>query len=96
MLEVWKKAVIHLECATDSEHIYDRIKKIHELREKLDKGEISLGASLLTPPRLRKQITDFFADEFSWLTGRPIVVARVTKVHNVQLVRWISFCVFRA
>ncbi|HCT5967356.1 TPA: hypothetical protein OT227_005475, partial [Klebsiella pneumoniae] len=37
----WKKAVIHLECAADSEHMYDRDKRINELREKLDKDEIS-------------------------------------------------------
>ncbi len=41
-LAKWKKAVIHLECATDSEHFYDRIKKIDEMREKLDRGKISL------------------------------------------------------
>jgi hypothetical protein len=41
MHEEWKKAVIHLECATDSEHFYDRIKRIDELRKKLDKSEIS-------------------------------------------------------
>lgn len=41
MYEEWKKAVVHLECATDSEHFYDRIKRIDQLREKLDQGEIS-------------------------------------------------------
>jgi S1-C subfamily serine protease len=41
MNEEWKKAVIHLECATDSEHFYDRIKRMDELREKLNSGEIS-------------------------------------------------------
>lgn len=41
MYEEWKKAVIHLECATDSEHIYDNIKRVDELRTKLDQGEIS-------------------------------------------------------
>jgi len=41
MHEDWKKAVVHLECATDSEHFYDRIKRMDELREKLDQGEIS-------------------------------------------------------
>ncbi|WP_171891179.1 hypothetical protein, partial [Klebsiella pneumoniae] len=41
MIEQWKKAVIHLECAADSEHMYDRDKRINELREKLDKDEIS-------------------------------------------------------
>jgi S1-C subfamily serine protease len=41
MYEQWKKAVVHLECATDSEHYRDRIDRIHQLREKLDRGEIS-------------------------------------------------------
>jgi S1-C subfamily serine protease len=41
MYEQWKKAVVHLECATDSEHFFDRIKRIDQLREKLDKGELS-------------------------------------------------------
>lgn len=41
MYEQWKKAVIHLECATDSEHFYDRIKRMDELKKKLDQGEIS-------------------------------------------------------
>lgn len=41
MYEQWKKAVVHLECATDSEHFYDRIKRMDQLREKLDRGEIS-------------------------------------------------------
>ena len=40
-MEKWKKAVIHLECATDKEHIYDRMKRIHSLQEKLTKCEIS-------------------------------------------------------
>ena len=39
-MDKWKKAVVHLECATDSEHIYDRIKRIESLRDKLNKGEI--------------------------------------------------------
>ncbi|CAG1065185.1 hypothetical protein BAC1_00763 [uncultured bacterium] len=41
MLEKWKKAVIHLECATDREHFSDRIKRIQELNEKLKKAEIT-------------------------------------------------------
>jgi S1-C subfamily serine protease len=41
MIDKWKRAVVHLECATDSEHFYDRIKRIDQLREKLDRGEIS-------------------------------------------------------
>lgn len=41
MYDQWKKAVVHLESATDSEHFYDRIKKMDELREKLDRGDIS-------------------------------------------------------
>lgn len=41
MYKKWKKAVVHLECATDSEHFYDRIKRIDQLRKKLDQGKIS-------------------------------------------------------
>lgn len=41
MLEKWKRAVIHLECATDSEHFYDRIKRIDEQRALLDQGQIT-------------------------------------------------------
>lgn len=41
MNEQWKKAVIHLECATDSEHFYDRIKRINQLHQKLNQGEIT-------------------------------------------------------
>lgn len=40
-MDKWKKSVIHLECATDSEHIYDRIKRIDSLRKKLDEGKIN-------------------------------------------------------
>ncbi|HCA3527089.1 TPA: trypsin-like peptidase domain-containing protein [Klebsiella quasipneumoniae] len=41
MTEQWKRAVVHLECATDSEHIYDNIKRTAELREKFKKGEVA-------------------------------------------------------
>ena len=41
MLEKWRKAVIHLECATNSEHIYDKIEKDNELYDKFKSGEIS-------------------------------------------------------
>jgi len=37
----WKKAVVHLECAADSEHVYDRLKRINNLLKKSKKGEIS-------------------------------------------------------
>ena len=40
-MDKWKKSVIHLECATDSEHIYDRIKRINSLWKKLDEGKIN-------------------------------------------------------
>ena len=40
-MDKWKKAVIHIECATDSEHIYDRIARIEGLREKLNNGDIT-------------------------------------------------------
>ena len=41
MLEKWKRAAVHLECATDSEHFYDRIKRIDEQRTLLEKGQIT-------------------------------------------------------
>lgn len=41
MNEQWKKAVIHLECATDSKSIYDRLDEEEELDKKLRKGEIT-------------------------------------------------------
>jgi len=41
MLEKWKRAVVHLECATDSEHIYDRLKRIDEQRALLNQGKIT-------------------------------------------------------
>lgn len=40
-MDKWKKSVIHLECATDSEHIYDRIKRTDSLWKKLDEGKIN-------------------------------------------------------
>jgi len=40
VVEKWKKAVVHLECASDSEHIYDRTKRIDQLREQLQSGQI--------------------------------------------------------
>lgn len=40
-LHKWKQAVVHLECATDSEHYYDRFKNIDRMRAQLDKGEIT-------------------------------------------------------
>lgn len=40
-MDKWKKSVIHLECATDSEHFYDRIKRIGSLWKKLDEGKIN-------------------------------------------------------
>jgi hypothetical protein len=41
MLNKWKKAVIHIECRTDSLHIFDKIKRITELRKKFESEEIS-------------------------------------------------------
>jgi len=41
MLQKWKKAVIHLECATDSDIFYERIKRIDEQRVLLEQGKIT-------------------------------------------------------
>ncbi|HGS6874727.1 TPA: serine protease [Klebsiella quasipneumoniae subsp. quasipneumoniae] len=41
MNEQWKKSVIHLECATDSESITEREKRTEELFESLNDGDIS-------------------------------------------------------
>lgn len=40
-MDKWKKSVVHLECATDSEHSYDRIKRIERLWKELDEGKIN-------------------------------------------------------
>jgi hypothetical protein len=40
VLERWKRSVVHLECATDSEHVYDRLKRIDELWVLLEQGKI--------------------------------------------------------
>jgi len=41
VIEPWKRAILHLECATDSEHFYDRIKRIDQQRALLEQGRIS-------------------------------------------------------
>ena len=41
VFEKWKKAVVHMECATDSEHFDDRIKRMNSLWEQLKRGEIT-------------------------------------------------------
>ena len=40
-MDIWKRAVIHLECAADSEHFYDRIKRIEHLRKEVEEGKIT-------------------------------------------------------
>jgi hypothetical protein len=40
-MDRWKKAVINLECAGDSEHFLDRFKRIEQLKQDLDKGHIT-------------------------------------------------------
>jgi uncharacterized membrane protein len=37
----WKQAVVHIECATDSEDYRDRRKRDDELRARMEKGEIT-------------------------------------------------------
>lgn len=49
MLARWKRAVIHLECATDSEHFYDRIKRMDQQRALLDQG-------MITPQQFAEEI----------------------------------------
>lgn len=41
MLEEWKRAVVHLEGACDSEHFYDFVERLNILRQRLEKKEIS-------------------------------------------------------
>jgi hypothetical protein len=41
MIEKWKQAVVHLECAADSEHFYDRAKRIEQQRALLNEGRIT-------------------------------------------------------
>ncbi len=40
-MDKWKKAVIYIECATDSEHFYDRLKRIEQLEKELNEGKIT-------------------------------------------------------
>jgi len=40
-MDKWKKSVVHLECATDSEHFNDRIKRIDKLRKELEEDKIN-------------------------------------------------------
>lgn len=44
MYEKWKKSVVHLECATDSQTFDKFMEKFKKLREKLDKKEITVEA----------------------------------------------------
>lgn len=44
MYEKWKKSVVHLECAKDSQTFNEFKEKIKKLREKLDKKEITVEA----------------------------------------------------
>lgn len=41
MLEKWKKAVVHLECATNSQSANDYMTRINELHDSITKGEIT-------------------------------------------------------
>jgi len=91
MLKKWKKAVIHLECATDSEHFYDLIRRIDELREKLDRGEISLqdfGNELITKSRdIRYHGTALFIihkDRRYLLTARHVLFDEVSARRELQ------------
>ena len=91
MLETWKKAVVHLECATDSEHFYDRIRRIDELREKLDRGEISqeeFGNELVSRSRdIRHHGTALFMihkDRRYLLTARHVVFDEVSARRELQ------------
>ncbi|VUS54388.1 hypothetical protein SB6412_02636 [Klebsiella pasteurii] len=53
MYEQWKKAVVHLECATDSEYVIDRIKKQNDLFGQLSRGEISYEQYNEAQPKIR-------------------------------------------
>lgn len=91
MLEAWKKAVVHLESATDSEHFYDRIKRMDELREQLDRGEITqedFGNELIGRTRdLRYHGTALFIsheDRRYLLTARHVVFDEVSANRELQ------------
>jgi len=91
MLEQWKRAVIHLECATDSEHFYDRIKRIDSQREKLKSGEITheeFSGELLGRSRdLRYHGTSLFIkheDKRYLLTARHVVFDEVSARREIQ------------
>lgn len=50
MFERWKKAVVHLECATDSEHFSSYYEKLKELDIMVERGDIS-------PERYREELS---------------------------------------
>jgi hypothetical protein len=50
-MDRWKRAVIHIECAGDSEYVHDRLKRIEALRQELAKGNI-------TDDQFSKEISD--------------------------------------
>jgi hypothetical protein len=91
MIDKWKRAVVHLECATDSMHFYDRIKRIDQLREKLDRSEISLeefGQELSGHSRdSRYHGTALFlvhAERRYLLTARHVVFDEVSSLREVK------------
>lgn len=50
MIERWKKAVVHLECATDRLHSAEQMKRDHELRLLWKSGEISFDDFVQAEP----------------------------------------------
>ena len=91
VLQKWKKAVIHLECATDSEHFYDRIKKIEQLQKKLQSGEIDhkrFGEEILGHSRdIRFQGTALFVTHEGrryLVTARHVVFDELSAKREVQ------------
>jgi len=54
MYERWKRAVVHLEAATDSESVYDRIRRMQEFQQRgLDRPEVLRGLAELALTRSR-------------------------------------------
>lgn len=91
VLQKWKKAVVHLECATDSEHVYDRIKKIEQLQKRLQSGEIDqkrFGQEILGHSRdIRYQGTALFVTHEGrryLVTARHVVFDELSAKREVQ------------
>ncbi len=91
MLEKWKKAVIHLECATDSENPQSSFERINQLSDDLRAGKLSLedfGREMLKGSRdVRSQGTALFISHNSkryLLTARHVLHDTISAERRFQ------------